>query len=106
MMIFEEDGFVLSLSVEEVILFFFKDVVEFVMLFLFDFSIYIKFVFEEIWEMEKEDKVEKMEEMEENVVLVIVVEDLLLIRVGRVVKKVVMYICIMIFFGLGLWFIY
>lgn len=103
MMIFEEDGFVLSLSVEEVILFFFKDVVEFVMLFLFDFSIYIKFVFEEIWEMEKEDKVE---EMEENVVLVIVVEDLLLIRVGRVVKKVVMYICIMIFFGLGLWFIY
>lgn len=103
MMIFEEDGFVLSLSVEEVILFFFKDVVEFVMLFLFDFSIYIKFVFEEIWEMEKEDKVE---EMEENVVIVIVVEDLLLIRVGRVVKKVVMYICIMIFFGLGLWFIY
>lgn len=103
MMIFEEDGFVLSLSVEEVILFFFKDVVEFVMLFLFDFSIYIKFVFEEIWEMKKEDKVEKMEE---NVVLVIVVEDLLLIRVGRVVKKVVMYICIMIFFGLGLWFIY
>lgn len=103
MMIFVEDGFVLSLSVEEVILFFFKDVVEFVMLFLFDFSIYIKFVFEEIWEMKKEDKVEKMEE---NVVLVIVVEDLLLIRVGRVVKKVVMYICIMIFFGLGLWFIY
>lgn len=103
MMIFEEDGFVLSLSVEEVILFFFKDVVEFVMLFLFDFSIYIKFVFEEIWEIEKEDKVE---EMEENVVIVIVVEDLLLIRVGRVVKKVVMYICIMIFFGLGLWFIY
>lgn len=103
MMIFVEDGFVLSLSVEEVILFFFKDVVEFVMLFLFDFSIYIKFVFEEIWEMEKEDKVE---EMEENVVIVIVVEDLLLIRVGRVVKKVVMYICIMIFFGLGLWFIY
>lgn len=103
MMIFEEDGFILSLSVEEVILFFFKDVVEFVMLFLFDFSIYIKFVFEEIWEMEKEDKVE---EMEENVVIVIVVEDLLLIRVGRVVKKVVMYICIMIFFGLGLWFIY
>lgn len=103
MMIFVEDGFVLSLSVEEVILFFFKDVVEFVMLFLFDFSIYIKFVFEEIWEMEKEDKVE---EMEKNVVLVIVVEDLLLIRVGRVVKKVVMYICIMIFFGLGLWFIY
>lgn len=100
MMIFVEDGFVLSLSVEEVILFFFKDVVEFVMLFLFDFSIYIKFVFEEIWEMEKEDKVE------ENVVIVIVVEDLLLIRVGRVVKKVVMYICIMIFFGLGLWFIY